>query len=251
MVTYQFSSKKVWVMTRNFSAIAVVIGLCGMWPAGAGAQTAATQPVVMVSGDGLVKVTPDQAWVTLATESRSKNPKEAQSQNAAAMSAVQQKLAAAGLPKDAIRTIAYDLQLESDWVNGRQVPRGYVARNLIEVRLDDITRVGEVVDLAVTSGANSVQGVRFDLKNRQTHEREALRRATADARGRAEAAASGAGTSIDRIVRIEEPGMRPTPPPMPMMMERMAVGAEQRPQTPVIAGEIEIRASVVITATLK
>ena len=82
------------------------------------------------------------------------------------MTAVQQKLVAAGIPKDAIRTLAYDLQLESDWVNGRQVPRGYVARNTIEVRLDDITRVGEVIDIAVTSGANAVHNVRFDLKER-------------------------------------------------------------------------------------
>ena len=100
----------------------------------------------------------------------------------------------------------YDLQLESDWVNGRQVPRGYVARNLIEVRLDDITRVGEVIDVAVTSGVNAVHGVRFDLKKREPLERDALKRATADARMRAEAAAAGAGRSIDRVIRIEEPG---------------------------------------------
>jgi len=202
-----------------------------------------------MSGEGLVKSAPDQAWVTLATESRSKNPKEAQAQNAKSMTAVQERLAAAGIPKDAVRTRSYDLQLESDWVNGRQVPRGYVARNLVEVRLDDIGRVGEVIDLAVTSGANAVHGVRFDLKNREMHEREALKRATMDARMRAEAAASGAGRTLDRIIRIEEPSVRTYPPPVPMM-ERAAMAADQ-PQTPIVAGEIEIRSSVVITATLK
>jgi uncharacterized protein YggE len=216
------------------------------------AQTSAqpTEPVVVVAGEGIVKAPPDQAWVMLATESRSKNPKDAQSQNAAAMSAVQQKLLAAGIPKDAIRTLSYDLQLESDWVNGRQVPRGYVARNLVEVRLDDIARVGEVIDIAVTSGANSVHGVRFDLKNRIALEREALKRATTDARARAEAAASGAGASIGRVIRIEEPSARPYPPPMPMQMMARAAG-DERAQTPVIAGEIEIRSSVLLTATIK
>ena len=196
-----------------------------------------------------MKAAPDQAWVTLATESRSKNPKDAQTQNANAMAAVQKNLAAAGIPTDAIRTLSYDLQFESDWVNGEQVPRGYVARNLIEVRLDDITRVGEVIDVAVTSGVNSVHGVRFDLKKRDALERDALRRATADARMRAEAAAAGAGRSIDRIIRIEESGPR-FPPPMPMaMMRESAAAADAR--TPVVAGEIEIRASVTLTATLK
>lgn len=217
------------------------------------AQTAAPppdDPVVVVSGEGLVKAAPDQAWVTLATESRSKKPNEAQQQNADTMAAVQQKLLAAGISKDAIRTVSYDLQLESDWVNGRQVPRGYVARNLVEVRLDDIARVGEVIDLAVTSGANAVHNVRFDLKSRDALEREALKRATADARQRAEAAAAGAGRAIDRVIRIEEPANRPVPPPVPVM-SRAAMAADERAQTPIVAGDIEIRATVVITATLK
>jgi uncharacterized protein len=216
------------------------------------AQTpASTESIVVVTGEGLVKAAPDQAWVTLATEHRSKNPKDAQSQIAKAMTAVQERLAAAGLPKDAIRTTAYDLQLESDWINGRQVARGYVARNTIEVRLDDITRVGEVIDLAITSGATAVHGVRFDLKQREALEREALKRATANARARAEAAAAGAGATIGRVVRIEEPGNRPYPPPAPMMMMREAAQDGRAASTPVVAGEIEIRSSIVLTATLK
>src|SRR5688572_5541937 len=151
------------------------------------------------------------------------------------MTAIQQKLLSAGLSKDAIRTLSVDLQMESDWVNGRQVPRGYVARNTIEVRLDDITRVGEVIDISVTSGATAVHGVRFDLKQRDALEREALKRATANARSRAEAAAAGAGTSIGRVLRLEEPGNRPYPPPPPMMMMREAAQDGRAPSTPVIA----------------
>jgi uncharacterized protein YggE len=215
------------------------------------APTSTTEPVVVVSGEGLVKAPPDQAWATFAVESRSKNPKDAQAQNAKAMTSVHERLVAAGIPKDAIRTLSYDLNLESDWVNGRQVPRGYVARNTIEVRLDEITRVGEVIDIAITNGANSVHGVRFDLKERDALEREALKRATADARARAEAAASGAGASVGRVLRIEEPvrGGYPVPVAAPMMRE-MAQDS-RAVATPVVAGEIEIRSTVVLTASLK
>jgi hypothetical protein len=149
----------------------------------ANAQTPAvpTEPVVVVSGEGVVKAAPDRAFAAFSVENRSKDPKEAQAQNAKAMTAVQSRLAAAGLPKDAVRTLSYDLNLESEWVNGRQIPKGYVARNTIEVRLDEIARVGEIIDIAITSGANAVHGVRFDLKERDALEREALKRATADA----------------------------------------------------------------------
>jgi uncharacterized protein len=208
-----------------------------------------TSDVVVVTGEGVVKAAPDQAWMTLVAESRAKNSRDAQSQTAQAMTTIQQKLAGAGIGKDAVRTIAAELNIDAEWTNGRQVPRGYVARNVIEVRIDDVMKVGDVMDLAVTSGATAVQGVRFDIKQRDALEREALKRATADARARADAAAAGAGRAVDKVLRIEEPGARPIPPPQPMMMMRAAV-AEQA-QTPVVAGEIEIRANITLTASLK
>jgi uncharacterized protein YggE len=235
------------VRVTRIAALAFAVSMVS--PAAASAQI--VQPdVVVVTGEGVVKASPDQAWVTLVAESRARNSREAQSQTAQAMTAIQQKLAAAGIAKDAVRTIAAELNIDAEWVNGRQVPRGYVARNVIEVRIDDVTKVGEVMDVAVTSGATAVQGVRFDVKQRESLEREALKRATADARARAEAAASGAGRAIDRVIRVEEPGTRPMPPPQPMMMMRQSAAAEQA-QTPVVAGEIEIRAHVMLTAILK
>jgi len=234
------------------SRILFISGALALLPTHGVAQTpaTATEPVVVVSGEALVKAPPDQAWVMLAVESRNRNQKDAQGQNASVMTTVHQKLMAAGVPKDAIRTLSYDLQLEADWVNGRQVPRGYVARNTIEVRLDDVTRVGDVIDVGVTSGVTSVHGVRFDLKQRDALEREALKRATANARARAEAAAAGVGATIGRVIRIEEPSVRTYPMPAAPVMMREALAAD-RPQTPVVVGEIEIRSSVLLTATLK
>jgi uncharacterized protein YggE len=233
-------------MKQSILAVAFLVAGAGV----AAAQTPAyTEPVIVVSGEGLVKAAPDQAWVMFAVESRSKNPKEAQTQNAKTMSAVHERLIGSGVSKDAIRTLSYDLHLESDWVSGRQVPRGYLARNTIEVRVDDITRVGEVIDVAISQGANSVRGVRFDLKQRESLEREALKRATADARARAEAAAAGVGAAVGRVVKIEEP-VRGYQPPAPMMREMVAQDAGAA-VTPVVAGEIEIRSTVVLTVTLK
>src|SRR5688500_6265364 len=97
-------------------------------------------PSIVVAGEGVVRVTPDQAWVRIGAESRSKNSKEAQQRNAELMTAVQQKIAALGIPKDAVKTVGIDLQPEFDYQNGRQTLRGYVARNTIEVRIDDFSK---------------------------------------------------------------------------------------------------------------
>ena len=230
---------------KTFLALAVGLML--------GSTTASAQPPVepqiVVTGEGIVKATPDQAWVSIGAESRSKVSKDAQQRNAEAMQAVMQKIASFGIAKDAIKTTAIDLQMEFDYNNGKQTLRGYVARNSIEVRIDDLARVGEVVDLAVGSGATSVGGVRFDLKDREAAEREALRLAVADAKARAEAAASGAGVRIESVIRIEEQGGM-SPEPRPLRMAARA-SAEMAKETPITAGDIEIRAAVRLTATIK
>jgi uncharacterized protein len=234
-------------MHRVLSLLAILIVAL---PAASNAQDPVTNlPVVVTSGEGVVTAAPDRAFVTLATESRAKDPREAQNKNSAAMSAVQDKLRAAGVAKEAVRTVAFNIQQEFDYVNGRQVPREFVARHAIEVRIDEIERAGAVIDAAVQSGAASVSQVRFDIKDRPRAEREALRLAVADARARADAAAAGAGRSIDRVLKIEESREMGPRPPIPMMMSR-AGGAEQV-AAPVAEGELEIRARVTLTAVIR
>jgi len=207
-------------------------------------------PIVVTTGEGVVKLAPDRLWVSMAAESRAKSPKEAQRANADAMKAVLDRVKTLGLPGDAIRTSGYDLQPEFDYNNGRQTLRGYVARNSVEVRVDDITRAGDVLDAAVGSGATNVSGVRFDLKDRTAAEREALRDAVADARRRADSAAAGAGMKVDRVLRIEEHRSM-SPEPRPMMMARQSMVADAAGAPPMVPGEIEVRVSVTLTSSIK
>jgi len=207
-------------------------------------------PVIVTTGEGVVKATPDRVWVTIAAESRAKSPRDAQRANADAMKSVLDKLKALGLPADAIRTSGYDLQPQFDYVNGKQSLREYVARNTVEVRVDDVARAGDVLDAAVGSGATNVSGVRFDLKDRTSAERSALRQAVADARGRADAAAAGAGMKVDHVVRIEEQRvMVPEPRPMYAMARQSMVADAGAP--PITPGELEVRATVTLTSSIK
>jgi uncharacterized protein YggE len=207
-----------------------------------GAPQTTNEPVIVTTGEGLVKMAPDRVWVNIAAESRAKSPREAQRANADAMKAVLDKLKALGLPAD-------DLQPQFDYANGRQSLREYLARNSIEVRVDEVARAGEVLDAAVGSGATSVSGVRFDLKDRSAAEREALKKAVADARGRADAAAAGAGMRVDRVVRIEEQRVM-VPEPRPVMMTRQSMVADAA-GPPMSPGELEIRVMVTMTSSIK
>ena len=205
-------------------------------------------PVLVTSGTAEVRAAPDRAVVRLTTEARAKTAKEAQQQEAQATTAVRKAIAETRIPNEAVRTLSYDLQLEFDYVQGKQTPRGYVARHVLEVRVEELAQLGDLIGKAVDSGSAAVSGIHFDVKARDDLERQALRKAVEDARARADAAAAGAGTSVAGVIRVEE--QRHVDGPRPMMMARdMAQAAAVA--TPIAAGEIEIRATVTLTSALK
>lgn len=204
-------------------------------------------PTIVTVGEAMIQRAPDRAFVSVAVETRARLPRDTQKQNADAMTAVQQKLIEIGFAKETMRTTGYSITQEFDFSNGRRVPRGYVARNGVEIRVEPVERVGEVLDAAVQAGVTSVSGVRFDLKDRDAVERDALRRAVEDGRGRADALAAGAGRTVDRVMRIEE-SRQPRIGPQPMMMRAAVSDAAQ---TPIEPGLIDIHAQVTLTVSIK
>jgi uncharacterized protein len=206
-------------------------------------------PVLVTGGEAEVRAAPDRALVRLTTEARAPVAKAAQQQEAAAMSAVQKLLAEMKIPAAVVRTLAYDLQLEFDYDKGKRTPRGYLARHVIEVRVDDLAQLGDLIGKAVDSGAAGVSDIQFEVKARADLEREALKKAVEDARARADAMAAGAGKTIGGIIRVEE-HRQVDGGPRPMAFARAAM-KDEAVATPVAAGEIEIKATVTAVFALQ
>lgn len=213
------------------------------------AQPPSDADLVVTTGEAVVRAAPDVAHVTIAVTARARSPRDAQRLSSTAMTEVLQRVAGAGIAREAVRTQALDLQPQFDYSNGRQVLREYLARNSVDVRVDDLARLGDVIDAAVAGGSNEVGDIRFDFKDRSGLEREALRLAVADARARADAMAAGASRTLDRVVRIEDQRSTVMPPPSPRVM--MAAAAPAEMATPIAPGQLEVRATVTLTARLK
>jgi uncharacterized protein YggE len=234
-------------MTRTI-LVALVLGLA---PASAHAQVPALQPAVIVThGEAVLKRAPDRAFLTVAVETRDPKAADARKTNATVMASVQTALTTAGVQAGAIRTTGFSLAPEMEYVNGRTVPRGYLVRNQIEVRVDQLDRLGEVIDAANTVKGTglSIVGPRFVLRDEEAAENEALRLAVQAAMARAESIASGARRTVGPILRIEE-SFRPRPEPI--MMRQMASQAAAATETPVTPGEIEVRAEVTVTVEIR
>lgn len=204
-------------------------------------------PSIVAHGEAVVRRAPDRVLITASVETRARNPRDAQRQNAEAMSGVQKGVTAAGIARDAVRTLGYSIQQEVDFVDGRRVPREYLAQNSIEVRVDAIDRAGEILDALVRAGATSIVDVAFQLRDRSSAEREALRLAVEDARGRAEAAAAGVGRNVGAVLKIEDVRQPPIGVPRPMI----AMAREADASTPIDPGQLEIRAQVVLTVSIR
>jgi uncharacterized protein YggE len=236
---------------RRLTGLVLVVMISACAPAFAQeAGDLTKQPVIVTRGQATLKRAPDQAWVSIAAESRASASAEAQRLNAEAMQAVTAALTRAGLAAEAIRTTGYSLQPDMEYVSGRGRVKGYIARNQLEVRVDDLKKLGAVLDAAGLSGATSMSGLRFDISNRASVEREALGLAVQDAMARAKAIASGAGVTVGPIVRIDDQ-YQSSPPMYAMGAGGGARLAAAAPETPISAGELEVRAEVMMTVVIR
>jgi len=130
--------------------------------------------------------------------------------------------------------------------DGNPIISGYTATNVLQVHIDDMSRVGKIIDIASQSGANQIQRLRFMLKDQQAPELAALREASVRAKAKVDAIASALGLKVIRILSVEEASEAVRP-----FQERTLALAEAAPRgapTPIEPGDIEIRAQVTLLA---
>ena len=209
------------------------------------AQERAPERTVTMSGQAEISMAPDQAWVTVGIEQRAQKPQEAQRLAAEVMNRVRAQLTALGIPESAIQTVSFNMNADWDYANNKRTLRGYVVTNLLRVRVDDITKVADVLDRAIASGGNAIHGVSWDIKDRVKVERDALRQAVEDARLRAEVAVAAAGGTLGVVSNISEQRFEYQPKARLMEMRAGVAGAADA-STPISPGEIDVRASVTV-----
>jgi len=202
---------------------------------------------IIVTGEGRVEAAPDMATVTLGVVSEGDTAAEAMTGNSAALSAVLDELARAGIEKRDVQTAG--LSLNPRWSNsnaslsGRPEIIGFVATNTVRVRVRDLSALGGVLDAVVKSGANSFQGLQFGLQEPEPLLDEARKRAVQMAIGKARTLTGAAGLELGPVVTISEAGSA-APRPVMMRMDRAETMAASA--VPVAGGGLAVHASVTI-----
>ncbi|WP_197431065.1 SIMPL domain-containing protein [Aliiruegeria sabulilitoris] len=210
------------------------------------AETAASGKLV-VTGEGRVAAVPDMALITLGAVAEDAEAGLAMRQMSERIAAIHQRLEDAGIAPRDIQTGQLSLvpRRAQPKANGGQGEiEAFIAASDVTIRLRDLGTLGQLLDMAVADGANTLRGLRFDLQEPGPVEDEALRAAVADARRKAELLAEAAGIGLGPILSIEENGMGSARPMRATMASAMREGM------PVAAGELDVEAVVTITWAL-
>ncbi len=197
--------------------LVAVILACAVAAAPARAQQTPLSPVssIRVTGDAKVTAKPDRVQIDVGVTTRAAQSQDAASQN------------------------AYHSNGEEPTITG------YSAVNVVQVTLDDLAKIGTVIDSATLAGANHVQGIQFTLRDQDAVRAEALRQAATRARAEADVLAAALALKVVRVLSVEENSPRVVPVRAYMGAPRTT--ASTATATPVEAGTLDVTADVMLT----
>ena len=200
------------------------------------------QSLITVTGEATVEATPDMATVSLGVTTDGATAAEAMAANTKALQAVIDRLKAAGIEDRDLQTS--NLTLNPNWVgyDSGSTPKiaGYVASNMLNVRVRALNSLGTVLDASIADGANTLNGITFDLSAPRPAQDEARKAAVEDAKARATLLVEAAGASLGKIVSITENAGYGSGMPM------FRAEASAAP-VPVASGQIGLTSSVTIS----
>lgn len=203
-----------------------------------------TLKTIIVSGTGFTHARPDLALLTVGVRTESKNAQDAQQQNAVKMNSVMDALKTNDVAEDDVKTTSYRLEPIMRYDETTPVLVGYLAENVIQVTLKDITKAGKILDVSVSAGANIIQTIQFTTTNERLNElrSSAIDAAIQDAGQKAAIVARSLGVEL---IGSTEVSLLAGYEPRPLVYELK--GAE----TPILPGELELSVSVQATYAYK
>jgi uncharacterized protein YggE len=246
------------------SRIGVVIGVVGLVllvavlavqllvavPAAGRSGTAAEPTGITVVAQGKASAEPDLATINIGVENRHAQAQEAARENNDLMTAVMAALEGMGIPTEDVQTVNYSIQAEIDWQNEGHRLIGYVVNNSVLVKLRDMDKVGDVIDVVTEAGANYVYGIQFTFDDPSALREQARADAMAEALKKAQALAQSAGIGLGRPRYISE-SFTETPLYYSEQMYASQAGMGGGGVAPVSPGQREVYVQVQVTYDIR
>lgn len=212
------------------------------------AQDKVIQPQISVSGEGKIKVVPDEAIISIAVETKGEESSKVKKENDSSIDRVLKFLKSTKIDQKNIKTERVSLYPQYDYQKKKNY---YYASQTISIYLKDLSQYEAIMSGLIDAGVNRVNGVAFQSSQMETLKSDARKKAVADAKKKAEDFAGALGQKVGRAIVVSDNSQPIYNPPMyrNVMMEAKMEG--DMAQETLAIGEIEINTNVNITFVLE
>jgi uncharacterized protein YggE len=236
-------------LTLIVVALATIFALsaCASVPASA-AGTDTNIRTLNATGEGKVYLVPDIAYINIGVHSEAASVAEALKDNNAQAQAIQKALTDMGVDVKDIQTSAfnvYPMQQQNPKPGSTDTTpvTVYVVDNTVSVTVRDLQKLGDLLDTVVSSGANNINGIQFDVANKEAALTEARKQAIQDAQRQAQEIASAAGVVLGPVQSLN---VNAIGNPGPLYAGKGGFATADA-SVPVSAGQLLITASANVT----
>lgn len=205
-------------------------------------------PQISVSGTGRVYLVPDIAYVYVGVRSQADDVASALAMNNSQAQAIANTLKERNVAAEDIQTSSFNVYPQQEYLPSGEIGKTfYVVENSVYVKIRDLQNLGTLLDSVVRSGANSINGISFDVQDRAAAEAEARKLAVEDAKAKAVELAGLSGIELGELYSVS---VYSSSGPMPVF-EAKGGGAAYDAAAPVAAGQLVIQADASMTYYIK
>ena len=205
-------------------------------------------PQINVSGEGKVKVVPDEATIEVTVETKGNNSQDVKKQNDIKIEAVLKLIKKMNLASSDFRTQRVALNPQYDYEKKKH---NYNATQTIEILLKDLSKYDELMEGLVDAGINRIDNVTFQSSKLAQYQSEARKLAIKEAKLKAEDYVSVIGQKVGRAMTISDNTQNYYPQPRYAAMKTMEMADMSTPRETLAMGEINITANVTVSFILE
>lgn len=206
-------------------------------------QVVQAQPLrtIGVVGSGQVTVAPDVAYVYIGVQSQSADVSEALSMNNEKAQTISATLQDLGIDPNDIQTSGFNVYPFQQYSpTGEMTGTVFNVDNTVYVTVRDLQILGQLLDTVVRAGANSINGITFDVLDKSQAMSEARNLAIASARSQAEEMAAAAGVTLGELQTLNVSTGTPNMP----LYEGRGAAMDVAAEVPISAGQLVIKVEV-------
>lgn len=171
------------------------------------AATALADTKITVNGTGEVRVSADTAIISLGVNARDKDVLKAQQKVNETIAAIWAALIDKDVKEENINTDFINIYPLYDYSGDQEQLSAYNASSTLAIKVTDMESVGALIDVCFAAGANTLNGISFSASDTEEAKTEAMKKAVADAKNKAEILAEASGLKITGIENITEGGV--------------------------------------------